>query len=312
MNTFIIFIVFIIGLLMIIKGGDIFLSGAMGVAKLTRISTSIIGATIVSIATTLPELFVSTIASYEGLEDIAIGNALGSYICNIAFIIGLSAVIKPIKIKDSFNAKGIMMISFLIIFYILAMDGIVTKTEGIILLSLIIFFFWINTIEHKKDSGNNKIRLILNQKEIFKNTVYFIIGGIFVITGSHLLLDSSVKIATYLRIPQNIISLTFLAIGTSLPELVTAITAIIKKEQSISVGNILGANIYNLTMIMGLSAIISDNGISIFKQTLTLDISMAFIVTLIFVGAGILKKEISRFTGFILLAIYIIFLFVLF
>lgn len=298
---------------MIIKGGDIFLNGAIGMAKLTGISTGIIGATIVSIATTLPELFVSTIASYEGLEDMAIGNALGSYICNIAFIIGISSVIKPIKIKGNFNTKGIMMISFLILFYILAMDGIITKAEGIILFSLIIFFFWVNTLEHKKDNNNNnKNKQIIDKKRISKSIIYFIIGGIFVITGSHLLLDSAIQIANFLRIPKNVISLTFLAVGTSLPELVTAITAIIKKEQSISVGNILGANIYNLTMIMGLSALVSDNGITIYKQTLTLDISMAMIVTLLFIGSGILKKEISRLIGFILLFIYVLFLFILF
>lgn len=312
MATYIVFIVFIIGLLMIIKGGDIFLDGAIGMAKLTGISAGIIGATIVSIATTLPELFVSTIASYEGLEDMAIGNALGSYICNIAFIIGISSVIKPIKIKGNFNTKGIMMISFLILFYILAMDGIVTKAEGIILFSLIIFFFWINTLEHKKDNNNGRTRQILDKKRIFENIVYFLIGSVLVITGSHLLLDSAVKIATFLYIPKNVISLTFLALGTSLPELVTAISAIIKREQSISVGNILGANIYNLTMIMGLSALVSDNGITIYKQTLTLDISMAMIVTLLFIGSGIFKKEISRIIGFILLFIYVLFLFILF
>lgn len=219
MSTYIVFIVFIIGLLMIIKGGDIFLNGAIGMAKLTGISTGIIGATIVSIATTLPELFVSTIASYEGLEDMAIGNALGSYICNIAFIIGISSVIKPIKIKGNFNTKGIMMISFLILFYILAMDGIITKAEGIILFSLIIFFFWVNTLEHKKDNNNNnKNKQIIDKKRISKSIIYFIIGGIFVITGSHLLLDSAIQIANFLRIPKNVISLTFLAVGTSLPE----------------------------------------------------------------------------------------------
>lgn len=298
---------------MIIKGGDVFLNGAIGMAKMTGISAGIIGATIVSIATTLPELLVSTIASYEGLEDMAIGNALGSYICNIAFIIGISAIIRPIKIKGNFNTKGIMMISFLILFYILAMDGLISRVEGLILLSLVIFFFWINTMEHKKDNNNNnKKRLRLDKKGIFENIVFFIIGGILVITGSNLLIDSAVQIANFLRIPTNVISLTFLALGTSLPELVTAITAIMKKEQSISVGNILGANIYNLTIIMGLSALVSDNGITIYKQTLSLDIGMAMIVTLLFIGSGIFKKEISRTIGIILLGVYLSFLIILF
>jgi cation:H+ antiporter len=311
MSTYGAFVVFVIGLLMIIKGGDIFLNGAIGVAKITGISTGIIGATIVSIATTLPELLVSTIAAYEGLEDMCIGNAIGTYISNIAFIIGISSIIKPIKIDGNFNIKGIMMISFLILFYILAMDGMITKKEGAILFSLVIFFLWANAAEHKRDDTKRN-KLYLDKEEISKNIVFFIVGGLLVVTGSHLLLDSAVQIANFLHIPQNVISLTFLAIGTALPELVTAITAIRKKEQSISVGNILGANIYNLTMILGLSALFSDNGITIYRQTLTLDFSMAMIVTLLFVGSGIFRKKISRQMGFLLLFIYLVFIFALF
>src|SRR5690606_32033666 len=126
MDTFLVFVVFFIGLLTIVKGGDFFVDAAIWIAKKTGISPMIIGATIVSIATTLPEFFVSTVASNEGHSDMAVGNAIGSTICNIAFIIGLCACIKPIKIKKkSFTVKGIIMIVYLLIFYAFASDGVV-------------------------------------------------------------------------------------------------------------------------------------------------------------------------------------------
>ncbi|MCG4585674.1 hypothetical protein L0P56_09200, partial [Anaerosalibacter bizertensis] len=136
MDTVIVFVIFFIGLLTIVKGGDLFVDAAIWMAKKTGIPSMVIGATIVSIATTLPEFFVSTVASNEGHSDIAIGNVIGSIICNIAFVIGLCSCIKPIKIKKGlFNVKGFMMIGYLIIFYIFARNGIVTFKEGFILLA---------------------------------------------------------------------------------------------------------------------------------------------------------------------------------
>src|SRR5690625_2817778 len=127
-------VIFIIGLIMTVKGGDLFVDAAVWIAERTGISSGIIGATIISIATTLPEFFVSTVASNEGFSEMAIGNALGSYICNIAFIMGLCSLIKPVKIKSKFfGIKGIMMITYLCIFFILSREGIVTYKEGSIL-----------------------------------------------------------------------------------------------------------------------------------------------------------------------------------
>lgn len=316
MDTVIVFVIFFIGLLTIVKGGDLFVDAAIWMAKKTGIPSMVIGATIVSIATTLPEFFVSTVASNEGHSDIAIGNAIGSIICNIAFVIGLCSCIKPIKIKKGlFNVKGFMMIGYLIIFYIFARNGIVTFKEGFILLALFLFFIIINILEFRVRGENTekiKKESVHSKKDIILNIVKFILGAWFIVIGAHMLVDSGVKIARIFKIPQQVVSLTLLAVGTSLPELVTSVAAVIKDEENISVGNIIGANILNLTIVLGSSALVSDNGLFISDQTLYLDIPIALLVMTIFVFSGAIKKEIDRKSGLLFLTIYIIYLIILF
>lgn len=311
MQIGLVLIIFVVGLLMTIKGGDIFIEAAIWIAKKTGISSGIIGATIVSIATTLPEFFVSTIASDEGFSDMAIGNSIGSYICNIALIIGICALIRPIKIDSIFfGIKGAMMIGFLSIFSILSLKGIVTHRDGYILISLIILFIIINLIENRKTSINNKriTRKSIKMKELIFNLIKFLLGAIMVLYGAHILVDSGLKIANFLRIPKLVVSLTLLSIGTSLPELVTALSSVFKNHQSISIGNILGANIINLSIIMGTIALVSEHGLLINKQNLLLDLPMAMLVSLLFILSGIFKEKISRFTGLIFIVIYIVYI----
>ncbi|CCQ96945.1 Na+/Ca+ antiporter, CaCA family [[Clostridium] ultunense Esp] len=308
-------IIFIIGLILIVKGGDIFVESAIWIAERTGISSGIIGATIISVATTLPEFFVSTVASNEGFSEMAVGNAIGSYICNIAFIMGLCSLIKPIKIRSNFfGIKGIMMISYLSIFFILSKEGIITYREGYMLIGLAVFFIIINIFEHKKTNGGNKRikKGPIRKKDMLTNLFKFLFGGFFIVYGAHILVDSGVKIANFLRIPKQVISLTLLAIGTSLPELVTSLMAILKEQENISLGNILGANILNVSVIIGASALVSQQGLIISRQTLFLDIPMAMFVALIFIVSGIYKEKIGRITGLILLSTYIAYLLILF
>jgi cation:H+ antiporter len=308
-------LVFSIGLIMIVKGGDWFLDATIWIAEKTGVSYGIIGATLVSLATTLPEFFVSTIASKEGFSDIAIGNALGSYICNIAFIVGVCSLIKPIKINDKiFGLKGVMMLGYLCIFYIFASDGLISQSEGKILVSLIFIFILTNIFEYKKNRNKGKkINTSPNKKgEVTLICLKFIIGALLIVYGADLLVDTGVEIANILKIPKQVISLTLLAVGTSLPELVTALTSIVKGHQNISVGNILGANIINISIVIGASALVSQEGLLISRQTLILDIPMASIVALIFIIAGIYTEKINRFVGVALLSIYGWYLYILF
>lgn len=314
MEIYLVFLVFAVGLLMVVKGGDWFLDSTIYVARITGVSFGIIGATLVSVATTLPEFSVSVMSSLEGYSDIAVGNALGSYICNIALIIGLISIIKPIEINSEyFPLKGAMMFSYLGIFYLFASDGIVTRLEGKILMSLVTLFILINFIEHRQDKIRNKSTIKkADKRSVVSNGVKFLVGGTLIIVGADLLIDTGVEIASYFRISKQVISLTLLALGTSLPELVTAISATIKNNQSISIGNILGANILNITMVIGTSALVSPEGLIISAQTLILDVPMAIFVALIFILSGILFKKVGRISGIILLLVYGVYMNMLF
>ncbi len=315
MGTYFTLLLFIIGLIMIVKGGDWFLDATIWIAERTGISFGIIGATIVSVATTLPELFVSTLSSKEGFTDMAVGNALGSYICNIAFIIGICSLLKPMKIKDYFfGIKGAMMFGYLGVFYYFALDGIVSHGEGKMLSLLILLFIFINIFDHKNGNGREKKvhKRPIKKEEVFTNIGKFILGAILIIFGAHRLVDTGVEIANFLRVPKQVVSLTLLAVGTSLPEFVTALAATIKGKQSISLGNIVGANIFNMTIVMGISTLASSEGLMISKQTLTLDVPMATIVALIFILVGIFHERIGRITGLLLLFLYGGYLYILF
>lgn len=314
MGIYFIFLVFTIGIFMVVKGGDLFLDSTIYIARVTGVSFGIIGATLVSIATTLPEFCVSVMSSYEGFSSMAIGNALGSYICNIALVIGMIAIIKPIEIdSEYFSLKGAMMFSYLGIFYLFAADGTVTHLEGKILMFLVIIFIFLNLIEHNEDKIRNKCRAHkINKRDLTLNAVKFLVGGILIVFGADILIDTGIEIANHFRISKQVISLTLLALGTSLPELVTAISSMIKNKQSISVGNILGSNILNMTMIMGTSALASAEGLIVSRQTLSLDIPMATLISLIFILSGILFKKIGRISGVILLIVYGVYMNILF
>lgn len=308
-------LVFLVGVVMIVKGGDWFLDSTIWIAEKTGISFGIIGATLVSVATTLPEFFVSSIASKEGLSDMAIGNSLGSYICNIAFIIGICSLIRPIKIKDKmFGFKGAMMLGYLCIFYIFASDGLISHGEGKVLVFLISVFILTNIFEHRKDNkkGRNKKIQPSKKEEIILIGLKFTIGALLIVYGADLLVDTGVEIANILKIPKRVISLTLLAIGTSLPELVTAVGSIIKGHQNISIGNILGANIMNISIVLGGSALVSPQGLMVSRQTLIFDIPMAAFVSLVFIVAGIYTEKINRIIGLGLLSIFGAYLFILF
>lgn len=319
MQGIIISVLFVIGLVIIIKGGDLFVDAAIWIAKKTGVPSILIGATIVSLATTLPELFVSTIASLHGYTDMAIGNALGSTICNIGFILGLGALISPIPVRRKFfSIKAFMMIVSLISFYSLAYDKVVTKFEGMLLLLLLGVYIMINILEVKYSNHGNSDYMEIGNSSLVNSIFKFILGSALIILGARLLVDNGVKIAKLLDVPEQTISLTLIALGTSLPELVTSIVALIKGHRGMAVGNIIGANIINITMVLGISSLVAQSGLAIstrninfadkilkdVPQALVLDIPMSFFMMIILLLAGTFHREIGRMHGLFLLLVY--------
>lgn len=314
MSNYLIYILFIMGLIMILKGGNWFVDSAIWLGEITGASMGLIGATLISLATTLPEFFVSTLASHDGLSDMAIGNSLGSIICNIAVIISVCIIFKPIKIEDSkFDDKAFMMIAFMGLFYFFASDGLVTKIEGLILVSLTIPFILLNFYRPKKNKKPGKKIVFKDIKEDLTINIFkFLVGGFLIIYGADILVNTGVWIANIFRIPKKVISLTLLAFGTSLPELTASLVATFKNKPDISVGNILGANILNITLVLGVSALVHPTGLVVLASSLKTDIPVALLLMALFILPGIVKKKIGRLTGGVLFSIYLIYIINLF
>ncbi len=326
MGNILVLLFFVLGVLIIIKGGDWFIESAVCIAKLTGIPNVLIGATIVSIATTLPELLVSTIATHQQYYDVAIGNVVGSLICNIGFILGITAIFAPIKVKTvEFSIKGLFMLASGVILLFLAKDTIITPREGNVLLIILLVYIIMNIFEFKnKGYGNDKVHSLpvdfnsINTRQI---GIKFILGAIMIVVGARLLVDNGVIIAELMGVPDQIIGVTLIALGTSLPELITAITSMIKGHGELSVGNILGANILDMLMVLGICSKIGNQGIVIsyqnimlgatiynVPQTLYLDLPIALLLMIIIVVGGTIRGSISRLMGLSVLGVYLLYL----
>lgn len=305
---------FAIGVLLIVKGGDWFVDAATWMAAASGLPQFLIGATVVSMATTLPEVIVSTMAAAEGSTDMAIGNAIGSVTANTGLIMAISLVFMPIAIRQSqFAVKGILMVLSTLVLWLLCRDGVLRLPESLLVLALFALFIAENIRSAKELSAEEPAEASAavdkSRKALFKNLALFVLGAACLVVGSNLLVDNGTILAQLLGVSERIIAVTMVAIGTSLPELVTAITAIVKKQSSMSVGNILGANIIDITIILPLCALISGGDLTIaaqsVRQTVYLDMPVCVLVTAIAVIPTIFRKRFSKWQGVLLLALYI-------
>ncbi|MCI8272812.1 MAG: calcium/sodium antiporter [Clostridia bacterium] len=303
----------LIGFIFLIKGADFLVDGAKEIAKKFHISEIVIGLTIVSIGTSMPELFVSVTSAIEGYSDISIGNIIGSNICNLLFILGLSAAISPVVFKKQTKLIEMpMLIIITIIFLIMCNTGnIINEQEGIILILLFIMFL-IYTIIIGLRSQNNETMIELSAEEtkkisIVKNTFLIILGIAILRIGGEMVVENAQKIAIALKVSEKVIGLTIVSIGTSLPELVTSVTAAIRRDSDIAIGNIIGSNIFNTLLIIGVAAIVQpiNYNITYNLQMLVLFIGMTLMLIYPFLKR---KNELSRWKGLSLVILYIIYL----
>lgn len=318
------YLLFILGLVIIIKGGDWFVEAAVWVAEVTGVPKMLIGATVVSLATTLPEFFVSVIAVSKGATDLGIGNALGSIICNTGLILAISILVRPTKVESEFFYKkaGIMFLSLAFLF-VASLDKILTPWESIPLFIMLFVFIRFN-VHHVKKSNlerQKEIRHIdISKKTIGVNVLRFAGGAVGIIIGAEILVRSGTTIASSLGISDGLIGVTIVALGTSLPELVTTITALRKKEASMGIGNILGANILNLTMILSTCTLISGGGLNIgsdyipmfsriMSRSVLIDMPVVALLFLILIIPPILfKGKLKRVQGALMLLVYVAFI----
>ena len=311
MQTGLVILLFVVGLVFIIKGGDWFVDSAVFIANLTGIPKFIIGATIVSVATTLPELTVSVTGVIDGELDLAVGNAVGSVTANIGLIMGISLVCIPAVIKRSqFWLKGTLMSAAALLLWILCKDGTLHMLPSFALFALLAVYVWDNIRDAKNDVGSDE-REIVDKKDLPKQLVMFIIGIAAIVCGSKLLIEYGSELALLLGVPSAIIGVTMVAIGTSLPELITTLTAIRKRESSMSIGNIIGANIIDLALILPICSVVSDGKLTIAEQSYALDMPMCFAMTLIAVLPPLIKGKLYRWQGILILALYAVYVVIL-
>lgn len=305
---------FALGLVLLIKGGDWFVDGATGIARRFRLPDIIVGATVVSIGTTLPEVMVSTTGALLGQGAMAYGNAIGSIICNTALIAAISVTCNPGPV----NVKTMKMPVFFFFtsaaVYCLAAYGLGTfpRWLGIIMLAIFVVYLIANVRQGLRypEETTEEAESATVSRSLAMELVLLVIGAALIAYGANLLVEHGTIIAQKLGVPETVIALTFVALGTSLPELITTITSLKKGHASLGIGNVIGANVFNLVLVSGMAVTIAPFDVPVGKlllgqnASLVLDIPLMLLVMLLLTVPALTKKRLSRWQGITLLCIY--------
>lgn len=308
-------LLFVLGLICLIKGGDWFVDGAVALAHRLNLPEILIGATVVSIGTTLPEVMVSATSAATGHGELAYGNAIGSIICNTALIAAITMAVKPAKIdrKSLIVPSAAFFISAAIYCVISYTTKTFTRLTGILLLVLFVAYMFISvkqSLSGRKNQVQTPSEEPKEQMATWKMILFLVLGAALIAVGARLLVDNGTKIAEGFGVPESVIALTFVALGTSLPELVTAITSLAKGHGALSVGNIIGANLFNLVLVSGISITIRPFDIPASKMllghnaSLVVDLPLMVLVMLIMVLPALIKEKLYRWQGILLLVLY--------
>ena len=302
------YVLLLIGFVLLIKGADFFVDGASSIAKTLKVPSLIIGLTIVAFGTSAPELAVSITSALNGQNGIAVGNVVGSNIFNTLMVVGVAAMIYPLTVKKSvlFKEFPFTVLSGIVLF-ILAIDvfmesgttNILSRTDGAMLLIFfcIFMYYLIESALKARDSEEEEINAI----PLWKSIVFSVVGIIGIIFGGDMVVDSATNVALSLGMSETLVGLTIIAIGTSLPELVTSVVAAKKGESDIALGNVIGSSIFNVFLILGVSSVLHPIELS---GPIIIDIFIMIIVTLITFAFSI-NKRINRIEGGALVAGYI-------
>ena len=327
-------LLFILGLILLIKGGDWFVDGATGIAHRFHVPELLIGATVVSIGTTLPEVMVSATSAVSGHGEIAYGNAIGSIICNTALIAALTIAIRPSRVDRNTLKTPVIFFFAAAIFYVATayIAGHFSRISGIVLLAVFVIYVTVTVLQVRKmpQTANTGVsglseEAVLRAAELspaetgnaseeggsmLKDILLLVVGAALIAVGANLLVDNGTLIAQALGVPESVIALTFVALGTSLPELVTAMTSLVKGHGALSLGNVIGANLFNLVLVSGLSVTLAPFDIpqnamlAGHNASLVLDIPVMMFVMLFLTVPALVREKLSRTQGIVLLAVY--------
>ena len=308
-------LLFAVGFLLLIKGGDWFVDGATGIARRFHLPDIIVGATVVSIGTTLPEVMVSATGAMLGQGAMAYGNAIGSIICNTALIAAISVTFNPgpVNVK-TMKMPVIFFFSSAALYCVAAyLLGEFPRWMGLVMLTIFVIYLILNVrqglknpdeAEGEEEDGDAKPRTLLME------LVLLVVGAALIAVGADLLVEHGTIIAQTLGVPETVIALTFVALGTSLPELVTTITSLKKGHASLGIGNVIGANVFNLVLVSGVAVTLAPFEVPVGKllmghnASLVLDIPLMLIVMLLLTVPALTRKKLARWQGIVLLCIY--------
>ena len=304
-------LLFIVGLLFLIKGGDWFVDGASALARRFHLPELLIGATVVSIGTTLPEVMVSTMSALSGHGEIAYGNAIGSVICNAALIAAITIAVRPGKVDPKTLKTPVAFFFAAAAIYCIAayVFGKFTRVMGFIMLALFMAYMIVNVLQ-MKNAPAEVHEETEEEMSLPKTLGLLVVGAVLIAVGANLLVDNGTLIAQALGVPESVIALTFVALGTSLPELITAITSLMKGHSDLSLGNVIGANVFNLVLVSGVSVTLApfsipqSNTLFGINSSLVLDLPVMLAVMLILTVPALVKGKLNRAQGITLLAIY--------
>ena len=308
-------LLFAVGLVALIKGGDWFVDGATGLARRFRLPDIIVGATVVSIGTTLPEVMVSATGALNGQGAMAYGNAIGSIICNTALIAAISVAVNPGKVNTKTMKMPVLFFFGSAALYCFAAYALGTfpRWLGFEMLSVFAVYMFLTVrqgIQNPELAEQEEAEEESKPKSLWMELLLLVLGAAVIAVGADLLVDNGTLIAKALGVPETVIALTFVALGTSLPELVTTITSLRKGHASLGIGNVIGANIFNLVLVSGVSVTLAPFDVPVGKMllgqnaSLVLDIPLMIGVMGLLVLPALLRKKLSRWQGILLLCIY--------
>lgn len=296
----------IVGMVLLIKGADFFVDGSSSVAKKLKIPSLVIGLTLVSMGTSAPEASVSITSSINGLSDISLGNIIGSNIFNLLIVMGVSLLFVPIFVSKEtliFEFPFVILItSLLALFSFVISPQEISRIEGLVLLALFIFYLVFIILRAKKNP--DKEEELPKEISWFKSMAFIVLGLLGVILGGNWVVSSSSFIAKQLGMSDALVGLTIVAIGTSLPELVTSFVAAKKGENEIALGNVLGSNIFNILFVLGLSSTISPLQI---KENIVVDVVFCIVMTVVVLIISLKKKELKKLSGVLFISLYILY-----
>ncbi|SDJ70191.1 cation:H+ antiporter [Jeotgalicoccus aerolatus] len=311
------YILLVVGFILLIKGAGYFVDGASAIAGKLHISPMIVGLTIVSLGTSAPEAVVSIIAALEGNGDMVIGNVIGSNIINISLMLGITVLVSPIIVQKDTQTREIpysLIAAVLVLIFMSdrllfsAEASAIGRIDGIILLAgiaLFLYYTFVKARRTRESTMDDEAKTAGNDSSWTKNIALFVIGLAGIVFGGDLVVDSASSIALSLGMSQALVGLTIVAIGTSLPELTTSVSAAMKGEADMAFGNLIGSNIFNIMFVLGLSAVISPLGVS---GSLFTDVWVLIFISAVLMIIALWKNQLSRITGGILVSMYIIYL----